>query len=58
MTISDDHAIPLEHYYVPEHYRDSLDSIIITGGSVLDRVEKLAYDISQDYAGETIHLLW
>ena len=26
-------------------------------GSIVDRVEKLAYDISKDYEGETIHLL-
>ena len=26
-------------------------------GSIVDRVEKLAYDINQDYKGETIHLL-
>ena len=26
-------------------------------GSIVDRVEKLAYDINQDYKGETIHML-
>jgi hypoxanthine phosphoribosyltransferase len=30
---------------------------MIPHGQIVDRVEKLAYDISQDYAGETIHLM-
>jgi hypoxanthine phosphoribosyltransferase len=49
--------IGLEHFYIPEHYQDSLDSLLIPHGQILDRIEKLAYDIIQDYQGVTIHLL-
>ena len=34
-----------------------LDSLLVPHGSIVDRVEKLAYDINQDYKGETIHML-
>jgi hypoxanthine phosphoribosyltransferase len=47
----------LDHYYIPEHYRDTLDNILINHGTIVDRVEKLAYDITQDYNGQTIHIL-
>lgn len=47
----------LEHFYIPAHYQDSISSILITHGTIIDRIEKLAFDISQDYDGETIHLL-
>ncbi len=34
-----------------------MDGIILSNGLLEDRSEKLAYDISQDYAGEPVHLL-
>ncbi len=55
--IGDDHSIELQHFYVPEHYQDTLDCLLITYGEIVDRTEKLAYDISLDYTGQTIHLL-
>ena len=55
--IEDKYSMGLDHYYIPEHYRDTLDNILINHGTIVDRVEKLAYDITQDYNGQTIHIL-
>eukprot|EP00600_Ochromonadales_sp_CCMP1393_P008005 CAMPEP_0174971272 /NCGR_PEP_ID=MMETSP0004_2-20121128/9890_1 /TAXON_ID=420556 /ORGANISM="Ochromonas sp., Strain CCMP1393" /LENGTH=234 /DNA_ID=CAMNT_0016221183 /DNA_START=138 /DNA_END=842 /DNA_ORIENTATION=- len=47
----------LDYFYIPAHYKDVLSSILIPYGAIMDRVEKLAYDITQDYNGQTIHVL-
>lgn len=57
LHLADDLAISLEHYYIPAHYEETLDSLLVPHGCIVDRVEKLAYDITQDYEGKTIHLL-
>ncbi len=57
LFIEDDLRIDLTHFYIPLHYQDTLEHLLIPHGTIVDRVEKLAYDISQDYLGETIHLL-
>lgn len=55
--ISDTDSLPLDNFYIPAHYQDSLKSLLVPHGMIVDRVEKLAYDISQDYQGHTIHIL-
>ena len=55
--IRDEDEISLEYYYIPEHYHNYLSALLIPHGIIVDRVEKLAYDISRDYDGQTIHLL-
>lgn len=55
--IEDSLEISLDHYFVPNHYKDSLGSLLIPNGTVISRIEKLALDIMEDYKGETIHLL-
>lgn len=55
--VENDEAIPLSHFYVPAHYQDTLTSLLVPHGAIMDRVEKLAYDISRDYEGHTIHIL-
>ena len=57
LFIRDEEKIDLSHFYLPAHYKESLDSLLVTHGSIVDRVEKLAYDIVRDYTGNTIHLL-
>ena len=57
LIIEDNTEIGLDFYYTPEHYNDCLTSILIPHGTIIDRVEKLAYDIIRDYDGKTIHLL-
>ena len=45
-VIQDNNNISLEHFYIPEHYYAYLDSLLIAHGTIIDRVEKLAHDIS------------
>jgi hypothetical protein len=47
----------LDFFYIPEHYKDTLSSVLIPHGAIMDRIEKLAYDITQDYNGQTIHMI-
>ena len=44
-------------FFIPEHYRGTVDHILITHGTIQDRIEKLAYDIARDYKDLTIHLM-
>jgi hypothetical protein len=55
--VADKLSMSLEHFYIPEHYQDTLDGLLIPAGAIADRIEKLAYDITQDYNGVTIHLI-
>jgi hypothetical protein len=55
--IDDLQSIDLEHFVIPRHYQEHLKSIMVPHGMIVDRVEKLAGDISNDYNGHTIHLL-
>lgn len=57
VLIEDNFSISLDHFFVPLHYKDTLDSLLIPHGTVLSRIDKLALDIIQDYKGQTIHLL-
>jgi len=57
LYIEDSKSIALEHFYIPAHYQETLDSLLVPHGMIVDRVEKLAYDITMDYTGNTIHLL-
>ncbi len=55
--IDDEQSIAKEHFVLPRHYQEHLKNILVPHGMIVDRVEKLAGDISQDYNGQTIHLL-
>jgi hypoxanthine phosphoribosyltransferase len=57
LFISDDATISLDHFFVPAHYHDTLECLLIPHGTVVSRVEKLARDIAHDFAGQTIVLL-
>jgi len=35
----------MDHFLVPHHYHETIDSILIPHGVIMDRVEKLAADI-------------
>lgn len=56
MEVPDDYGIPLHHFSIPVHYEDSLDNLILTHGTIVDRVEKIAHDIMKDYHEITIHI--
>eukprot|EP00128_Syssomonas_multiformis_P007751 Colp12_sorted_trinity150504_noHs@10618 len=55
--VNDLTSMPLEHFYIPAHYQDTLGGLMIASGAIHDRIEKLAYDIIQDYNGQTVHLI-
>jgi hypothetical protein len=57
VIIQDDSSISLDHYFVPIHYKDTLDCLLVPHGTILSRIDKLAMDIIQDYKGQTIYLL-
>jgi hypoxanthine phosphoribosyltransferase len=57
LYIEDDLKVKLEHFYIPAHYQDTLECLLVPHGMIVDRIEKLASDIIQDYHGQTIHLL-
>lgn len=44
-------AIPysLEHFVIPSHYEDDVESILLPHGIILDRIEKLARQVCTDY---------
>jgi hypoxanthine phosphoribosyltransferase len=55
--IEDDQALDPKHFYIPQHYQAEIQHLLVPHGMIVDRVEKLAYDIAQDYEGHTIHML-
>lgn len=55
--VPDDENIDLQHFYIPAHYEDTLKSLLVPHGVIHDRIEKLAHDITQDYKGQTVHIL-
>lgn len=57
LIIGDESVFTLDSFFVPEHYEHYLESLLIPHGMILDRIERLAYEISKDYIGETIHML-
>lgn len=46
-----------ELFVIPEHYRESIESVLIPHGFVVDRASKLAADIREDYGSSVPHLL-
>ena len=55
--IPDNAEVDKDHFYLPAHYQDTLKCMLVSHGMIVDRVEKLAHDISKDYEGHTIHIL-
>jgi hypothetical protein len=57
LMIKDGEISQVSHFSVPAVYEPYLDGILITRGTLSDRIEKLASDILVDYEGITIHFL-
>jgi hypoxanthine phosphoribosyltransferase len=53
----DDKGYSVNQLSVPAHYREFLDSIIISKGLIKDRIEKLAQEIHEDYEGKRLHII-
>ncbi|XP_004344302.2 hypoxanthine phosphoribosyltransferase [Capsaspora owczarzaki ATCC 30864] len=41
-------GLALDLFTIPHHYKDAVSSVLISHGQILDRVEKLAQDITRD----------
>lgn len=48
---------PIDHFSVPKHYEDSISSIMIPHGLVLDRTERMARDIHEGFGAESMTVL-
>jgi len=48
---------PIEHFSIPKHYEDSISSIMIPHGLVLDRTERMARDIHEGFGAEAMTIL-
>lgn len=48
---------PIDHFSIPKHYEDSIASIMIPHGLVLDRTERLARDIHEGFGAESMTVL-
>ena len=57
LHIADTASFPLSAFAIPPQYVQHLSHVLIPNGLLLDRVEKLAADIREDYPGKTPHLL-
>lgn len=57
VIISDDFTFHLESFLIPVKYRNYIESILISNGMIIDRVDKLAHDILSCYEGKSIHFL-
>ncbi|KEP60620.1 UNVERIFIED_CONTAM: hypoxanthine-xanthine-guanine phosphoribosyl transferase HXGPRT [Hammondia hammondi] len=57
MYIPDNTFYNADDFLVPPHCKPYIDKILLPGGLVKDRVEKLAYDIHRTYFGEELHII-
>lgn len=47
----------LDHFCIPPHYKDAIESIFLPCGLILDRVERLAQDIVHHYSDKPFQAL-
>lgn len=45
------------HFLIPNHYVEDLDRILLPQGLILDRIEKIAFDIMEYYKEEEVNLI-
>jgi len=48
---------PIEHFSIPKHYEDSISSVMIPHGLILDRTERMARDIHEFFGAESMTIL-
>ncbi|GAB5034871.1 hypoxanthine phosphoribosyltransferase [Nannochloropsis oceanica] len=49
--------LPISSFLIPPQYQDAVSHVLIPHGLIQDRIHKLAFDINQEYADKTLHLL-
>lgn len=57
MFVNDDNVFKKELFSIPPHYQPYVQSVLLPHGLIVDRVEKLAADINDEYRTSTPHLL-
>ena len=62
MTVPEEQNFSLDHFCVPDHYKDDLSHVMLPHGMIIDRIERMAVDICRDYgfnhgSGERLHML-
>jgi len=55
--IKDDHMFDKNHFVLPKHYASSLSHVLLTKGTVNDRIEKMAMEIRQYFGSERLELV-
>ncbi|KAI6649689.1 hypothetical protein LOD99_6479 [Oopsacas minuta] len=56
IPITDTQSYPLESFLIPAHYINDLSYVMIPHGLIVDRAEKLAYEIIRDLTGPLVML--
>lgn len=46
-----------ELFILPSHYRDSIESVLLPHGLIMNRIQRLAQTIKEDYGNEPVTLL-
>lgn len=57
IVIPDNHFYDLNNFFIQNKYKKFIKGVMIPGGFVRDRVEKMAYDINNYYKEGEIHLI-
>eukprot|EP00386_Alphamonas_edax_P008332 GDKI01027330.1.p1 GENE.GDKI01027330.1~~GDKI01027330.1.p1 ORF type:complete len:242 (-),score=97.69 GDKI01027330.1:468-1193(-) len=57
LFVADDAGLPKEYFMIPSHYEEDIKEVLIPHGFLLDRIEKLAFDIKQHYGDEGVDLI-
>jgi len=58
IRIDDDYKVySTKHFNIPRHYEDSIESVLIPHGMVIDRIERMARDIHEGFDSESITIL-
>ena len=56
ISISDSQSYPLEAFLIPGHYVDDLSYVMIPHGLIVDRAEKLAFEVVRELTGPLVML--
>ena len=56
ISISEKQSYPLETFLIPAHYSEDLSYVMIPHGLIIDRCEKLAFEIIRDLTGPLVML--
>ncbi|PVU84919.1 hypothetical protein BB560_007218, partial [Smittium megazygosporum] len=48
--VGEESPYELKHFVIPDHYTDDVDKLLIPHGVVIDRIEKLAREITRNYS--------